>query len=178
MTSFYYERQTVARKNNVKTAAKLKVKFSSYVFRIALLPPFNKTITKEKGKKKGQTEVPQFASHWPQPQNTDCMGFHQLFPLFVYHYGFPWEALVIKCQFVLVTNTGVMVPGIPGVEHENWRWECDALLCICSFEQCNIQNAELMKKVLEKVASYNVHVHSSLLVGVPPLIILLESQPN
>ena len=52
MTSFYYERRTVARKNNVKTAAKLKVKFSSYVFRIALLPAFNKTITKEKGKKK------------------------------------------------------------------------------------------------------------------------------
>ena len=46
------------------------------------------------------------------------------------------------------------------------------LYCVFAlYEQCNIQNAELMKKVLENVASYNVH--SSLLVGVPPLIILL-----
>lgn len=51
------------------------------------------------------------------------------------------------------------------------------LYCVFAlYEQCNIQNAELVKKVLEKVASYNVH--SSLLVEVPPLIILLESQPN
>ena len=79
MTSFYYERRTVARKNNVKTAAKLKVKFSSYVFGIALLPPFNKTITTEKGKKKDRLKCLSLPHTGHSPEILTAWGFISCF---------------------------------------------------------------------------------------------------
>ena len=58
--------------------------------------------------------------------------------------GFHRRAQVIKCKqfYFFLAKTGVMVPGMPSVEHGNWRLECVSLLyCVLSLPgHYNIQN--------------------------------------
>lgn len=101
-------------------------------------------------KEKKRTEVPQFASHWPKPQNTDCMyGVSSAVSVFCLSLRLPLESPSHK-------NVNLSWPLTQGSWSQVFLGDKNVMLyCVFAlYEQCNIQNAELMKNVLEKIESY------------------------
>jgi len=90
------------------------------------------------------------------------ISYFEYYKSIVYYSGFGTKARVEKCGpfFLLVAKWGVIVPGVPGGERENWGREVRQLAdrVLALREQHNLQNAVFCEESFGKNHALYAHL--------------------